>query len=280
MNLMQGDCLERMAEIDDGYVDMVLCDLPYGTTQNKWDSVIPFEPLWREIWRVCKANAAVVLFSQMPFTVDVVNSCRGRFRYEWIYEKTNPGGFLNANRMPMKCHENLLVFYRHLPTYNPIRRRGFRARVDKTQGPASGSKNYGKFLTRPLYSSPDGTRCPVDIIRFSNSSYGYDTGLHPTQKPVALCEYMVKTYTNPGEAVLDMCMGSGTTGVACTNTGREFIGIERDAGYFQTAKQRIERRLAEVARDGIAEQVGMFEGGGLGDGDLFDLERLMEQGRD
>lgn len=244
VELLKGDCLERMKEIPDVSVDMVLCDLPYGTTRNKWDVVIPFESLWQNWLRVCKKNGAILIFSQMPFTVDAVSSNRKLFRYEWIYEKTNPSGFLNAGRMPLKYHENILVFYRHLPTYNPIRRYGFARYIEKKRGPNSSSTNYGNFVTHTTYTSKDGSRCPSDIIRFSNASYGRNTGLHPTQKPVELCEYLIKTYSNPGECILDNCMGSGTTGVAAVKSGRNFIGIELDANYFEIAQARIQEALA------------------------------------
>ena len=237
--LMLGDCLERMKEIPDGSVDMILCDLPYGVTQNKWDTPIPFEPMWAEYWRVLKPNGAAVLFSQMPFAAALVMSQRRMFRYEWIYEKTNPSGFMNANRMPMKYHENVLVFYRKLPKYNPIRRDGFQPYHKRVAGKSGHSTNYGEYVKRPDYSSPDGTRCPSDIIRIHNPSWGKDKGLHPTQKPVALCEYLIRTYTDEGETVMDNCMGSGTTGVACVNTGRRFIGIEKSPEYFEVARKRI-----------------------------------------
>ena len=239
---MQGDCLDLMQSIPDGSVDMVLCDLPYGVTRNRWDTVIPFEPLWEQYHRVCKRNAAVVLFGQMPFGARLIMSNPREFRYEWIYEKTNPSGFLNSHKMPMKAHENIMVFYRRLPDYHPIRREGFKPYVNRKPGLAPGSTNYRDFK-RLAYSSPDGTRFPVDVIRFSNPSWGRDTGAHPTQKPVALLEYLIKTYTAEGETVLDNCMGSGSTGVAAVNTGRSFIGIELDGGYFDIAKRRIEEAV-------------------------------------
>lgn len=273
MILMQGDCLERMKQIDDGYVHMILCDLPYGVTQNKWDSVIPFKPLWDGIWRVCKENAAVVLFSQMPFTVDLVNSCRRFFRYEWIYEKTNPTGFLNAHKMPMRAHETVLVFYKRLPTYNPIKLTGFKPYKIRSDNQ---SKNYGRFASFPRMNE-DGSRYPRSVLRFSNAFQAEDKSLHPTQKPIALCEYMVRTYTNPGDVVLDMCMGSGTTGVACANTEREFVGIEKDHDYFIIAQQRIVKRLEEIAEHGTAETENACIVSAKTEEvpDPFDLENLM-----
>lgn len=212
---------------------MILCDLPYGTTRNKWDTVIPFDALWAEYDRVCKDTAAIVLFSQMPFTASLVNSRLDLFRYEWIWEKAQGSGHLNARKMPMKIHENICVFYRSLPVYNPQWGEG--KPYSATMGP--NSSNYGKQKAN-ITTVSDGRRYPVDVIRIPKSAN--DRRLHPTQKPVALCEYLIKTYTNPGETVLDNCMGSGSTGVACMNTGRRFIGIELDEKYFEIAKQRIE----------------------------------------
>jgi site-specific DNA-methyltransferase (adenine-specific) len=229
IKLKNGDCFELMKDIPNKSIDMILCDLPYGTTRNKWDSVIPFEPLWEQYNRIIKDNGAVALFSQMPFTADLVASNYKYFRYEWIWEKSSASGHLNANRMPMKKHENILIFYKKLPTYNPQFTKG-KAYVSTC---SSHSSNYGKQKDN-ITTINDGKRYPVDIIKFSK-----DIGLHPTQKPVALLEYIIKTYTNEGETVLDNCMGSGSTGVACVNTGRQFIGIELDIGYFEIAKNRI-----------------------------------------
>lgn len=229
IDLKQGDCLELMKDIPDKSVDMILCDLPYGVTSNKWDSIIPFEPLWESYHRVIKDNGAIVLFSQMPFTVDLVASNYKDFRYEWIWEKLSASGHLNANRMPMKKHENILVFYKKLPTYNPQ----FTEGKPYVATYSTHSSNYGKQKDN-ITTINDGKRYPVDIIKFNN-----DRGLHPTQKPVELLEYLIKTYTNEGDTVLDNCMGSGSTGVACVNTCRNFIGIELDGGYFEIAKSRI-----------------------------------------
>lgn len=248
INLMQGDCLERMKEIPDGSVDMVLCDLPYGVTQCEWDEIIPFEPLWAQYHRVCKKSAAIVLFSQLPFMIDLICSNRKEFRYEWIYEKSISVGFLNANNSPLKKHENILVFYQKLPTYNPQF--------------SFGKKPYSKFCgdTNIVYNkrkrlttvSSDGRRYPTDIVSFPcdasrfDSSKGKQKEHHPTKKPVALCEYLVRTYTNENEVVLDNCMGSGTTGVACVNAKRKFIGIEKEQKYFEVAQKRIKDAQAQL----------------------------------
>lgn len=233
MKLLQGDCLELMKSIPDKSVDMVLCDLPYGTTQNKWDTVIPFEPLWEQYKRICKENASVLLFSQMPFSAFLILSNTKMFKYEWIWQKTQGTGFLNSKKMPLKAHENILCFYQKPPTYNPQMQNGFKPYKCKS---GKGSSNYG-YQTQVTTIS-NGERFPKDIVCFD-----YDRGkkIHPTQKPVPLLEYLIKTYTNEGETVLDNCMGSGSTGVACVHTGRDFIGMELDEHYFSIAKERIEK---------------------------------------
>ena len=231
MTLLQGDCLELMKDIPDKSIDLILCDLPYGTTQNKWDTIIPFDKLWAQYNRIIKDNSAILLFSQMPFGANLIMSNPKMFRYEWIWEKENSTGFLNAKKMPLKKHENILVFYKHLPTYNPQMREGFKS-YSQTQG--RHSSNYGAYEEGHITSS-DGTRYPIDIIEFNRDK----SGLHPTQKPIALLEYLIKTYTNEGDTVLDNCMGSGSTGVACINTNREFIGMELDEKYYKIACERL-----------------------------------------
>ncbi|MEZ2132493.1 MULTISPECIES: site-specific DNA-methyltransferase [unclassified Sinorhizobium] len=234
MRLHNGDCLEILPTIAAGSVDMVLCDLPYGTTQNKWDSVIPLDRLWAEYWRVVKPNGAVVLTAQTPFDKVLGVSCLKYLKYEWIWEKTEATGHLNAKRCPMKAHENVLVFYRAMPTYHPQKTTGH-ARKTATQVNAKQSTNYGEHGAKPPYDSTE--RYPRSVQTFStDKQHG---SLHPTQKPVALMEYLIRTYTNPNETVLDNTMGSGTTGVAAKNTGRHFIGIERDPDYFSIASDRI-----------------------------------------
>jgi site-specific DNA-methyltransferase (adenine-specific) len=233
IQLIHGDCLEEMKKIPDGSIDLVLTDPPYGNTnQNKWDIIIPFEPMWTELRRVTKQNSAIVLFSQLPFGAQLICSNLKDFRYEWVYTKPNAVGFLNANRMPLRAHENVMVFYRQLPTYNPQKTEGKPYRA-KSGGRTS--KNYGQFNGEQHTENVDGKRFPVDVFRFNK-----EQGFHPTQKPVALMEYLIKTYTNEGDTVLDFTMGSGTTGVACKNLNRNFIGIELDKDYFEIAKARIE----------------------------------------
>lgn len=236
IKLKCGDCLELMKNIPNKSIDMILCDLPYGTTQNKWDTVIPLNDLWNQYKRIIKDNGAIVLFSQPPFDKILACSNLKMFRYEWIWQKENSTGFLNAKKMPLKIHENILVFYKKLPTYNPQMRLGFKPYKCK-QG--RHTTNYGNYKRGHLTES-NGERYPIDIINFQR-----EVSLHPTQKPVALLEYLIKTYTNESETVLDNCMGSGSTGVACVNTNRNFIGFELDENYFNIAKTRINNALEE-----------------------------------
>lgn len=224
-----------MEEIAEGSVDMILCDLPYGTTKNKWDSVISLDKLWNCYGRVIKPNGAILLFSQMPFTADLVWSNKNDFRYEWIWEKSNATGFLNAKKMPLKKHENILVFYKKLPTYNPQMRLGFNPYKIKS---GKQSENYGEQVQVETVSN--GERYPVDVLQFNGvNMMSREKKSHPTQKPVKLLENLIRTYTNSGETVLDNCMGSGSTGVACLHTGRNFIGIEVEQKYFDIAQEWI-----------------------------------------
>jgi site-specific DNA-methyltransferase (adenine-specific) len=242
--LIQGDCLEKMALIADGSVDMVLCDLPYGTTACKWDSVIPFEPLWAHYRRVCKKNAAIVLTASQPFTTTLIASNRQDFRYSLVWDKVGTTGFQTARVMPLRRHEDIAVFYRSKPAYNPAMET--RGAPRKKGGSKTDNGCYGKLRSAESFNN---TYYPTSIIQVSNAS---KSGLtHPTQKPVALMEYLIKTYTNPGELVLDNTMGSGTTGVACANTGRRFIGIERDEAYFKIAKERIESAIPDDIKHSV-----------------------------
>jgi site-specific DNA-methyltransferase (adenine-specific) len=234
ITLILGECLEKMKEIPDGSVDMVLCDLPYGTTQNKWDSVIPLEPLWREYRRVCKPNAAIVLTASQPFTSALGASNLAGLRYAWVWEKNAATGHLNAKRMPMKLHEDILVFSDAPHAYYP---QGLQM-LGKIVRRGNNGGNFGKSGTENFQ---EWTNYPRSILRFASDS----GAVHPTQKPVALMEYLIRTYTNEGETVLDNTMGSGTTGVACVRTGRNFIGIERDERYFQIASDRISQAMKE-----------------------------------
>jgi len=235
--LLQGDCLELMKQIPSSSVDMVLCDLPYGVTHNRWDVVIPFAPLWEEYHRVVKEHGAIVLFGTEPFASALRMSNIKNYRYDWIWDKVKGTGFLNAKKMPMRNHENLCVFYRKLPTYNPQKTQGHKRKCS-VAGHKTNCKKTTSYGQYGLSSYESTERYPRSIQVFSSDMQ--KSALHPTQKPVALLEYMIRTYTNPGEVVLDNCMGSGSTGVACVNTGRRFIGMELDTQYFDIAKSRIE----------------------------------------
>ena len=249
-NLMHGDCLERMREIESGTVDMILCDLPYGTTYCSWDTVISFEPLWAEYERVVKPNGVIALFSAQPFTAVLACSNLKLFRYEWIWEKPNATGFLNAKKQPLRAHESILIFYKFQPTYNAQKTFGHERKTAKKK--VIGSEHYGKQLSVKDYDSTE--RYPRSVQVFSSDKQ--KQALHPTQKPVSLCEYFIRTYTNVSETVLDNTMGSGTTGVACVNTGRGFIGIEKEEKYFNVALERIAD--AEKVRDEDLKQQNLF----------------------
>jgi len=234
MVLIHGDWLIEMQHIPDCSVDMILSDLPYGTTQCKWDSVIPFDVLWLQYERVIKENGAIVLFGAEPFSSHLRLSNIKLFKYDWIWDKVKGTGFLNAKKQPMRGHEIISVFYKKQCTYNPQKtlghknKKSFRAAHLQTDA-------YGKMNNDNLYESTE--RYPRSIQEFSTDTQ--KSCLHPTQKPLALMEYLIKTYTNERETVLDSCMGSGTTGVACKNLNREFIGIEKDEKYFLIAQDRI-----------------------------------------
>jgi len=232
--LYHGDCLEIMVNIPAQSVDMILCDLPYGTTQCKWDIVLPFEALWEQWNRVAKNSAAIILFGTEPFSSELRLSNIKHFKYDWIWYKPKGTGFLNAKKQPMRNHEIISVFYRKQCIYNAQKTDGHNRKVSFRKKELQ-SDVYGETKHDYLYNSTE--RYPQSILNFSSDTQ--NSPLHPTQKPVGLCEYLIKTYTHEGETVLDNCMGSGTTGVACKNLNREFIGIEKDAAYFQTAKQRI-----------------------------------------
>jgi site-specific DNA-methyltransferase (adenine-specific) len=231
--LMQGDCLELMKDIPDGSVDMILCDLPYGTTACKWDSIIPFEPLWEQYNRIIKKHGAIVLTATQPFASALVMSNPKGFKHEWVWDKVRPSGFQVAKYKPMQRHENVLVFTSkgERVNYFPImelRDKPVKGRVASSS--ESSPLKYSDGKTR-IYTHKN----PQSIIVFSKPN----RTIHPTQKPVALFEYLIKIYTKEGETVLDNCMGSGTTGVACKNLNRNFIGIELDEEYFKIAKERI-----------------------------------------
>ena len=234
VDLRQGDCIEIMKEIPDKSVDMILCDLPFGVTRNSWDKIIPFESLWEEYERIIKDNGAIVLNCQQPFTSKLIMSNPKMFKYCWVWHKKQCSGFLNAKKQPLRSCEDIAVFYKKQCTYNPQMRQG-KKQLKNTGGKSS---NYNDFTYQPHYSEiyyPT-TLLEFPLPRFKNG--------HPTQKPVPLLEYLIKTYTNENDTVLDNCMGSGSTGVACVNTNRNFIGIELDEHYFEVAQHRIEEAKA------------------------------------
>lgn len=252
MDLRRGDCLELMKTLDDKSVDLILCDLPYGTTRNKWDSVLDLELLWEQYNRVIKDRGAILLFAQTPFDKVLGVSNLKDLRYEIIWQKTAPTGFLNANKMPMKAHENILVFYKKLPTYNPQMTQGHPRKVSSKESRAKSverqklkvdnkDSNYN-FYGESAEGYDSTERYPLSVQVFAKDQQ--KENYHPTQKPIALLEWLIKTYSNEGDLVLDNCMGSGSTGVACVNLNRNFIGMELTEQYFEIAKERIEKVVA------------------------------------
>jgi len=240
IELIQGDCLEIMPSIPDKSIDMILCDLPYGTTACKWDTIIPFKPLWEQYKRIIKDNGAIVLTASQPFTSALVMSNIKMFKYEWIWEKHKGTNFNLVKKQPFKIHENILVFggsnyFPQMTEGEPYKHRGGH-NITKDGGMWEGKKvGYSKGFD-------SSKRYPISKLYFANHNQK-ENSFHPTQKPVALFEYLIKTYTNEGDLVLDNCMGSGTTGVACKNLNRNFIGIEKDTEYFKIAEKRINENL-------------------------------------
>lgn len=232
--------MEILPAISNRSIDFIFTDLPFGTTHNHWDIPIDLDALWTQYLRVIKDNGCIALWAQAPYDKILTCSQLDLFRYEWIVEKTKGTGFLNAKKMPLKTHENVLVFYKHLPVYNPQKTTGHKPVNSYTKHTTDG-ECYGK-TSLGISGGGNTDRYPRDVLKFKWDTQ--KTSLHSTQKPVAACEYFIKTYTNPGDTVLDSCMGSGTTGVACLNTGRRFIGIEQDETIFRIA----ENRLSEVSK--------------------------------
>lgn len=235
IDLKCGDCLELMKDIPAGSVDMILCDLPYGATHNSWDVKLDMSALWEQYNRVVKPTGAIILFGSGYFTAELMQSNQRDWRYNLIWEKSTPTGFLNANRMPLRCHEDILVFYRKPPNYHPIMSKG--KRKVSTMAHKRNCKNGSSYGTYNSVSYDSDERYPRSVLHFPTDKQ--KCALHPTQKPIALLEYLIRTYTNENDIVLDNCMGSGSTGVACVNTNRNFIGIEIDPNYFQIASRRI-----------------------------------------
>lgn len=245
IELLHGDCLNLMKQIPDKSVDMILCDLPYGTSASNWDKILPMAILWNEYKRIIKPNRAVVLFAQQPFTTFLISSNLEMWKYNWIWEKDNGANFLNSHYQPIKKTEDICVFGNGATSYvkdgntlfyspqmtegKPYVCKSGKQKSDSAVIRDNGAKEGGVLTIN------NGFRYPTNVLKFNRDKEGY----HPTQKPVALCEYLIKTYTNESDTVLDNCMGSGTTGVACKNLNRNFIGIELDFGYYMTAVERI-----------------------------------------
>jgi site-specific DNA-methyltransferase (adenine-specific) len=244
--ILNGDCLELMKSIPDKSIDMILCDLPYGTTACKWDTIIPFDLLWEQYKRIIKDNSAIVLTASQPFTSKLVMSNIKMFKYAIVWNKNKCGSPGLAKHRIMKTHEDILIFSNGKETYNPQMERGEPFQRNISGKSRVNSMGYG-FKPKIGLSKNEGTRYPKSILNISRD-FSAQQQIHPTQKPVALMEYLIKTYTNEGDLVLDNTMGSGTTCVACVNTNRDFIGIEKDEKYFNIAKKRIEDRLNEVNR--------------------------------
>jgi DNA modification methylase len=235
IDLHNGDCLELMKDIPDGSVDLILCDLPYGTTACKWDTIIPFEPLWEQYNRIIKDNGAIVLFGSEPFSSKLRMSNIKNYKYDWIWEKEQGVNQFLCKKQPLRKTENISIFYKNQTTYNPQFSQGLPYENNRVLG----CECFG--TPRKIKTKNNGYRYPVNILKYPRE---LKNRYHPTQKPVDLLEYLVKTYTNENETVLDNCMGSGSTGVACINTGRNFIGIELDEGYFKIAQKRIQAAQA------------------------------------
>lgn len=252
IKLLCGDCMELLPKIPDGSVDMVLCDMPYGTTKNSWDRRLPLDGLWKQYRRIVKENGAICLFADGMFLADLMVSNRRMWRYNLIWDKVLPVGFLNANRMPLRRTEEIAVFYRKQPTYHPQKVPG---KPSHGKGRAVGSRADGRFRNRDYgnYAVVDNSKDlgawkhPTSLISIPKPHAAKCH--HPTEKPVALCEWLIRTYTDPGETVLDNCMGSGSTGAACVNTGRSFIGMELNPEDFSTAESRIGEAQENLKRE-------------------------------
>jgi site-specific DNA-methyltransferase (adenine-specific) len=239
VKLFHGDCIDVMKGLEDESIDMILTDLPYGMTKNAWDVVIPFEQLWEQYSRIIKKNGAIVLFANNPFGALLIASNLKMYRYSLVWEKNKFSDFLNAKRKPMKIHEDMHVFYKRQPVYNAQKTKGEPYERWNTQKAVDSQTNYGNHKENHVINT-EGTRLPTTVLRFNR----IERPQHPTQKPVDLLEWLVKTYTNEGAVVLDSCMGAGSTGLACKNVKRQFIGIEIEEEYFKISQVRC----------GVAEQ--------------------------
>lgn len=239
------DCLEGMKLIDSGTVDMILTDLPYGITQCKWDNPLPLDLFWEQAKRIIKDNGAIVLTAKQPFTTDLINSNRDWYRYNLVWVKNISTGFYNANVMPLQTHEDICVFYKHAPTYNPQKVTGFERKVSKASSKrkCQSAEIYNKAICTKDYDSTE--RYPISLLYFESDKH--KTSIHPTQKPVALFEYLIKTFTNKGDLVLDCCFGSNTTGIACMHTERNYIGFEKEKKYFNAGTERAKNEMVQLS---------------------------------
>ena len=264
MELLHGDCLELMRDIPDSSIDMVLCDLPYGTSACKWDSVLPFDALWEQYERIIKYSGAIVLFGSEPFSSLLRTSNLKLYKYDWKWEKPNGANFLNIKYQPSKCYEDIMVFGKGATsrstkanmTYNPQMEIGTPYYMVSGKQKTENGNVIGATVRSPIkqvVTNNDGTRYPRAVIRFASDK----EKLHPTQKPVKLLEYLIRTYTNEGDTVLDNCMGSGSTGVACINTNRRFVGMELDDSFYQIACKRVEE--AQKQKETESAQMQIFD---------------------
>ena len=240
VTLYHGDCLIEMNKISDHSIDMILCDLPFGCTENQWDIIIPFDKLWEQYKRIIKDNGAIVLFGNQPFTSLLVTSNLDMFKYSMVWVKNKFSDFLNAKRKPMKINEDILVFYKNQPTYNPQYTYGLPYKRWNTQKAVDKQTNYGKH--KENISESDGKRLPTTVLKFNR----VERPLHPTQKPTDLLQNLIKTYTNENDTVLDNCFGSGSCGIASISLNRNFIGIEKDDEYFELGKNRIQKAQEDI----------------------------------
>jgi len=241
--IYKGDCLDVMKDIDDGSIDLILTDPPYGTTACKWDSIIPLEPMWEHLKRIIKPNGAIVMTASQPFTTALISSNMEMFKYCWVWVKDAPVGFLNARRMPLKDHEDVCVFYKKQPTYSPQGITVTNIKSSRKNGKTKEGGTYGAVSDKEYFAKEG--NFPRTVQTFKRVTHKQ---IHPTQKPVELMEYLIKTYTNEGETVLDFAAGSGTTGIAAINTNRNFILIEKDENYYEIAKKRIEDAINDKAQ--------------------------------
>lgn len=243
--LYNEDCLEGMKQIDDKSIDCIICDLPYGTTQCKWDTIIPFEPLWKQYDRIIKDNGAIVLFGSEPFTSELIHSNIKNFKYNWIWQKDKATGHLNAKKQPMRITETISVFYKRQCLYNPQLIDKPKENIRPATVKRNNIQNYGKMDKQSVRTIPLDKSYPNNILKFRGCFGDKGRSYHPTEKPVLLIEYLIRTYTEVGELILDNCIGSGTTAIAAINTGRNYIGFEKDGVYFDVANQRVKEHLAQ-----------------------------------